>query len=398
MIKISKRLQAIKPSATLAMNAKAREMRAQGVDVISFAAGEPDFDTPANIREAGKRAIDEGLTRYTPSSGMPELKEAIAAKLERDNRLEYSADEITVSCGAKHAIYNALQAAIDPGDEVIVPAPYWVSYPDQVALAGGTTVTLPTYATTGFRITPEQLDKAIGGKTRAIILNYPSNPTGSTYSAEELKALGELLAEKGILIISDEIYEKLLFNGGTHVSIAAAHPPCRENTVVVGGVSKSYAMTGWRMGFAAGPAEIISRMSMLAGQQISGIPGFVQKACLEALGGPQEEVARMRDEFKRRRDLMIERLATIEGVRCHVPDGTFYLFPHVDEHLGKSSGGRQIETSLDLADYLLEVAHIATVAGEPFGAPGHLRLSFATSTENIEEGTARLAEALGGLA
>ncbi len=398
MIKLSKRAQLLKPSATLSMAAKARQMKAGGVNVVSFATGEPDFDTPVAIREAGKRAIDEGLTRYTPSGGLPELKAAIREKLRRDEGLNYSDDEVIVTCGAKQAIFDALQVMIDPGDEVIVPAPYWVSYPEQVQLAGGTPVFLKADEGNAFKLTPSQLEKAISSRTRAIILNYPSNPTGSTYSRNELAAIAKICVERNVAIISDEIYEKLLFIDAPHVSIASAHPSARDITVVVNGVSKAYAMTGWRMGYAAGPREIISKMSAFVEQDNSGIPGFVQRACVTALTSPQDDVTRMRDEFKLRRDLMLKRLLAIPGIRCHVPDGTFYLLPNMRAYLDRNIGGRQISDATSLAEYLLESAHIATVSGDPFGAPGHIRLSYATSRENIEEGVRRLAEALAKLA
>ncbi|MFH1829150.1 MAG: pyridoxal phosphate-dependent aminotransferase [Pseudomonadota bacterium] len=394
MIKISKIAANMKSSATLDVAAKAKKMRAQGKDVISFATGEPDFDTPLAIREAGKQAIDQGLTRYTPSSGIPELKAAVRDKLARDNSLEYEEDEITITCGAKHAIYNALQAIVDPGDEVIVVAPYWVSYPEQVRLAGGTPVIVETDAQNAFRTSALEIENAITKRTAAIILNYPSNPAGSTYSKEELAELGEVLVKHKVAIISDEIYEKLIFGESKHVSIAKACPACKDFTIVVNGVSKSYAMTGWRMGWACGPSNVISKMSTLCGQQISGIPAFVQRACIEALEGPQDEVKRMRDEFARRRDIMFEKLKIIPGIKCHLPDGTFYLFPNMSHYMGKSYGDRKIADANELAQYLLDDAHIATVSGEPFGAPNHVRLSFATSRERIEEGMARLANSL----
>ena len=398
MIEISKRAKEMAPSATIAMATKAKQMRADGIDVISFAAGEPDFDTPTAIREAAKAGIDEGLTRYPPSAGTPELRSAICEKLKRDNGLEYAVDEITVSCGAKHAIYNALQVITNPGDEVIIPAPYWVSYPEQVKLAGATPVIVKTDPKNEFKLKPSDLEGAITDRTRAIIMNYPSNPTGSTYSEKELKELGEVIAKHSVAIISDEIYEKLVYGGESHCSIAKACPACKPLTIIVNGVSKAHAMTGWRMGFAAGPKAIIAKMSSLSGQQLTGIPGFVQKACAEAIKGPQDEVERMRQEFMERRDLMHERLAAIPGIECRVPNGAFYLFPYVGSYFGKGVGGKKIGNSTDLAGYLLEEAHIATVSGDPFGAPGHIRLSYATSRENIEEGVKRMADALSKLA
>lgn len=385
------------PSATLAMAAKAKAMKADGADVISFAAGEPDFDTPAHICQAGIRGIEEGLTRYTPSSGTPELKAAIREKLERDNALGYTEAEITVTCGAKQAIYNALQVMVDPGDEVIVPAPYWVSYPEQIKLAGGAPVIVGTDPGRAFKLQVEDLANAVTDRTRAIILNYPSNPTGSTYTREELRAFGAFLAKKNIVIISDEIYEKLVYDNATHTSIAAASPECKPLTILIGGVSKAYAMTGWRMGFAAGPLEVISKMSALAGQQNSGIPGFIQTACAEALTGAQDDVERMRREFAKRRTAMYEGLMSIPGVRCHLPEGAFYLLPDISHFLGRRADGVRIETSDELAAFLLDKAHIATVSGTPFGAPGFIRLSYAASLEQIEEGIRRMAKALAKL-
>lgn len=394
MIEISKRAKEMVPSATLAMSAKAKRMKEDGIDVISFAAGEPDFTTPDAICQAAIQAIDEGDTHYTPSAGIPALRAAICKKLSLDNGLEYSADEVTVTCGAKQAIYNALQVLIDAGDEVLIPAPFWVSYPEQVKLAGGTPVVLETKAENSFKLVPAELEGAITERTRAIILNYPSNPTGSTYSGEELAELGKILAKHNVAIVSDEIYEKLIYGADAHVSIAKAHQPCKDITIVVNGVSKAYAMTGWRMGYAAGSKEVISKMSSLTGQQTSGIPGFVQQACIEALAGPQDDVVKMRSEFAKRREIMHRLLCDLPGIHCHLPDGAFYLLPDVSTWFGKGNGERRIENSTDLANYLLEEARIATVSGDPFGAPGYIRLSYATSREKIEEGMKRMAEAL----
>jgi aspartate aminotransferase len=397
MTRISQRACAMSPSATLAMAAKARRMRAEGVEVISFATGEPDFVTPPAIREEAKRALDEGLTHYTPSAGIPELKRAVVNKLARDNGLKYDDDEVTITCGAKQAIYNALQVIIDPGDEVIIPAPYWVSFPDQVRLADGKPVIITTTIDGSFKVTPKALEQAITSRTRAIILNTPSNPTGSAYTQEELERIGGLMCRHGITVISDEIYEKLTYDGFVHTSIAAAHPPAKEITIVVGGVSKAYAMTGWRMGFAAGPKEIITKMTMLVGQQITGIPAFVQRACVAAFDGAHEEVERMRREFESRRDLMLKRLLTVPGISCHKPEGAFYLFPNVGSYLGRKWKGHTMDSATALANFLLEEGHIAVVSGDPFGAPGHIRLSYAASREDIEEGIRRLKEALAKL-
>jgi aspartate aminotransferase len=397
MTHLSQRAREMQPSATLAMDAKTKQMIAAGTDVVSFATGEPDFDTPKAIREIGKKAIDDGLTRYAPSAGTLELRAAIREKLRRDNGLDYADDEVTVASGGKQAIYNALQVLIDPGDEVIVPAPYWVSYPDQVRLAGGTPIIVPTRATNAFKLQPEELERAIMSRTRAIILNYPSNPTGSTYGRDELAALAKVLVERGVAIISDEIYEKLLYGGLSHASIAAAHPPARALTILINGVSKAYAMTGWRMGYAAGPRDVIAKMTAIVSQQTSCVPGFVQKACAAALAGPQDDVLRMRAEFEARRDLMLERVLAIPRLACHIPEGAFYLLPSVEAYLGRSFEGRRIADASALAELLLSEAHVATVSGDPFGAPGYLRLSYATSRERIEEGMRRMAALLAKL-
>jgi aspartate aminotransferase len=395
MNKLSKRAKEMKPSATLAMAARAASMRADGIDIISFATGEPDFTTPMAICNVAKKGIDDGLSHYTPSAGIPELKKAICKKLARDNGLEYAENEVTVTSGAKQAIFNALQVMIDPGDEVIIPAPYWVSYPTQVRLAGGTPVIISASADENFKISPDELRANITERTKAIILCSPSNPSGSAYTRDELAAIGELLSENEIGIISDEIYEKLVYDNFKHVSIVKACPAVREHTVVINGVSKAYAMTGWRMGFAAGPSEIISKMTMLTGQQTTCLPAFVQKACAAALDGiVDDEIESMRCEFSKRRNLMLEKLSNIDGISCHTPEGAFYLFPKVNEYFGKKFGERPINTAKDLAELLLEEGHIAVVSGEPFGAPEHIRLSYATSEENIKEGVRRFSNIL----
>jgi aspartate aminotransferase len=395
MLNISARTKRVAPSATLAMAAKAAELKANGVDVISFATGEPDFDTPRNISAAGKTAIDQGLTRYTPTNGIPELRRAIAKKLMNDNGLTYSSDEIAVTCGAKQAIYDAIQAITDPGDEVIIPAPYWVSYPDQVMLADGVPVLIHTDASCEFKIAVGALKKVVTKKTRAIILNSPSNPSGAAYTGDELRDIGKFCVDNNIIVISDEIYEKLVYDGFRHVSIADACKEAKATTIVINGVSKAYAMTGWRIGYAAGPREVISRISNLVGQQISGIPAFVQKAAIEAMCGPQDELEAMRKEFEARRDIMLEALISIRGVKCPVPKGAFYLFPDMSKYFGGKKG---LENADRLAQYLLEDAHIATVSGVPFGSPANIRFSYATSRKNIEEGMRRLIASLSKIA
>lgn len=394
MIKLSKKAKLVSPSATLGMAAKARQMKAKGIDVISFATGEPDFDTPSFIKESAIKSLNAGNTKYTPSSGIPELKNAIREKLKRENNLDYTENEITVTCGAKQSIYNALQVLVDEGDEVIIPAPFWVSYPDQVRLAGGSPVIAQTRENPAFKITPTELLKYITDKTRVVILNSPSNPTGSAYTKDELAEIGNVVAGRDITIISDEIYEKLVYGNFQQSSIAYACPQIKNQTIVINGVSKAYAMTGWRMGYAAGPAEVISKMTIFLEQQISGIPGFIQHACVDALTGSQNEMKKMRGEFEKRRDMMLEMLSTISGIECHIPEGAFYLLPNIEKYLGKIIHGRTIKDATALADYLLEEAHIAVVSGDPFGAPGHIRFSYATSRENIEEGVNRLKIAL----
>lgn len=391
---LSKRVQSIKPSATLAIEAEAKTLKAQGIDVISFGAGEPDFDTPENIKEAGNKAISSGFTKYCPVSGTPDLKQAIIAKFSRDNNLYYTHDEIIVSCGAKHSIYNLFQAIFDKGDEVIIPSPYWVSYPDMAVLAGAKPKILKTKESESFKISPEILSNAVNKKTKAVVINSPSNPTGSAYSVDELKAIAEICVQKNILIISDEIYEKLVYDNFKSVSIASLSEKAKERTVVINGVSKSYSMTGWRIGYAAGPKEIISAMTNIQSQSTSNPTSISLKAATEALAGPQESVEKMRQEFEKRRDYIVNRLNNIKGVKCFKPQGAFYVFPNVKGLLGKSFQGNNISTSFELAQYLLEKARIAVVPGEPFGAPGYLRLSYAASLENIQKGLDRFEEAI----
>lgn len=393
MAHLSKRAQQLKPSATLGMAAKAAELRAKGVNVISFATGEPDFDTPDNIKDAAKASLDRGDTKYAPSAGIPQLRKAIAAKMKRDNNLTYAPEEITVSCGAKQAIANALLAIVDDGDEVIVPAPYWVSYPAQIKLAGGKPVIIDTTAN-DMKLTPDQLTDACSKNARALILNSPSNPTGAVYTAEELKALARVCREKDLVVISDEIYEHIIFDDAKHVSIANVDEALRDNIIIINGVSKSFAMTGWRLGWATGPKEIIAKMNQLAGQQTTSPATFVQHAAVAALEGPFDEVRRMCAAFAERRDRMCAMLNDINGISAERPAGTFYSFANIKALIGKRHGNTKIIDDLALAELLLTEGHIATVAGTPFGAPGFMRFSFATSFENIEEGMGRLRDVL----
>lgn len=357
---------------------------------MDFGAGEPDLDTPPNIKEAAKQAIDRGFTKYTPTSGTRELKEAICRKLKKDNGLDYGPEEVLVSCGAKHSIFNAIMALCDEGDEVILPSPYWVSYPEMIKLAGATPVVIRTTQRDDFKIKPAQLGEAINPRTKLIILNSPSNPTGVVYSKEELQALSEILVEAGVYCISDEIYEKIVYDGREHVSIASLAPEIKNLTIVVNGVSKTYSMTGWRIGYAAGPEEIIRAMSNLQDHSTSNPSSISQAAALEALEGPQDSVVEMVRVFAKRRDLIVERLNSLEGVSCLKPEGAFYVFPNFLQILGRNYGGRKINDSLTLAELLLTEAKVAVVPGTAFGEDDHLRLSYATSVENIVKGMNRI--------
>lgn len=391
-MRLSKRVSSIGSSPTLGITAKAKKMQAEGIDIIGFGAGEPDFDTPANIKEAAKKAIDAGFTKYTPPSGIPELKVAICEKFKRDNDLDYEPEEIIVSCGAKHAIFNAILALCDDDDEVILPSPYWVSYPEIIKFARANPVVIKTTQQNNFKITPEQLRDAITPKTKLIILNSPSNPTGIVYTKKELQPLGEILVEAEICCVSDEIYEKSIYDGKEHVSIASLSPEMRKLTIVVNGVSKSYSMTGWRIGYAAGPREIIRAMSNLQSHSTSNPTSISQKAALEALKGQQKDMGEMVRAFAERRNYIVGRLNSIERIRCLMPEGAFYVFPNVSQLLGKKYNGQTIEDSFLLTELLLIEARVAVVPGAVFGDDDHLRLSYATSMENIAEGMDRIEE------
>lgn len=384
-MEFSKRILKIKPSATLSAAAKAKELQAKGIKITDFTVGELTFHTPQKIKEACKKAIDENWTRYAIVPGILELRQAITARIKKDYAISYSPDEVIVTCGAKHAIYNVLQVLLNEGDEVLIPTPYWVSYPDQVLLADGKPVFLTTDEKNGFKTTPQQLEKSITPKTRLFILNTPSNPAGACYSGEELKALGKICAKNNILVLSDEIYDKLVFDNFKHTSFVQACPEMQDRTILINGSSKSYSMTGWRMGFAAAPKPIIDKMKILQSQELTSIPTFVQKACVEAFNGCDKEVEEMRKEIQKRRDVMHAELSKIKGVECLKPEGAFYLFPNM-KAFGKPTS--------ELADYLLEEAHVATVAGEGFGAPGYLRLSYVCETDVIREGIEKIKKAL----
>jgi aspartate aminotransferase len=393
-MELAKRVKGIKPSPTLAVDAKAKALQAQGVDIIGFGAGEPDFDTPDNIKEAAIKAIKAGFTKYTPAGGTEELKKAICQKLKKDNNLDYEPAEILVSCGAKHSLYNICQALFQPGDEVLIPAPYWVSYPDMVMLAEAAPVIMKTTEKNGFRITAAELEKAITPRTKALILNSPSNPTGASYTVNDLKALADVVVQKGITVISDEIYEKLVYDGFTFSSIASSDPALKAQVIVVNGVSKSYSMTGWRIGYAAGPKNVIGAMTNIQSQSTSNPTSIAQKASLEALNGPQDFIQMMVKEFDKRRTYMVERLNALPGVSCFKPTGAFYAFPNFSGVFGKKAGSLTITDSSSLAQYLLESVNVAVVPGVAFGADANIRLSYATSFANIEKGLDRIQQAI----
>ena len=391
--RVSQRMARLSPSMTFAMNQMSNDLKAKGIDVVNMSLGEPDFNTPEHVKAAACAALDENYTHYTPVPGSLSLKEAIIGKLQRENGLTYGPAEILVSNGAKQSLCNAVMALVDEGDEVIIPAPYWVSYPQMVLLAGGTPVHVDTGIDQGFKMTPEQLEKAITPRTRMLILCSPSNPSGAVYSQEELEALSEIiLRHEGLLVLSDEIYEHLNYVGA-HASIASCKG-MRERTILINGVSKAYAMTGWRLGFMAAPKWIVSACGMLQGQYTSGPCSVSQKAAEAAWRGPQACVEEMRQAFERRRNLLVGLLRGIPGLEVAVPEGAFYLFPKCSSFFGKTDGTRVIKTSTDLAMYLLEVGHVATVGGDAFGAPDYFRLSNATTEEKIVEGAKRMAAAL----
>ena len=391
---VSERAKRVKPSPTLAMDTKAKEMKSQGIDVIGFGVGEPDFDTPDNIKEAAVKAIRDGHTKYTPVGGIPQLKDAIAEKLRKDNGLLYKREEIIVSCGAKHSLYNIAQAILSPGDEVVIPSPYWVSYPAQVLLNDATPVFVKTREEDGFMVNPDELKEYITERTKAIILNYPSNPTGLGYDRSTLEAIADIAVKSNICIISDEIYEKLLYDGAGHISIASLSEEVKACTIVVNGLSKSHAMTGWRIGYAAGPEDIIKAMTKIQSQSTSNPASIAQWAAVEALTGPQDFIRTMVEEFDIRRRFLVDALNNIEGIQCGLPTGAFYVFPNVSGVLGKGYKGRIIEDSSALALYFLEEAGVALVPGSAFGAEGYIRISYATSMENIRKAVERIGEAI----
>ena len=391
-MKLSERAKRISPSVTVELNAKVAQMIREGADVIKMNIGEPDFDTPDNIKEAAKAAIDDGFTKYTPVPGILELRKAIAEKLERDNQISYKAEEICVCTGAKQAIMNALLAVCQEGDQVIIPTPCWVSYESMAEIAGAVPVTVP--AAPGFHLDLEAIERAVNNRTKAVIINTPNNPTGTVYHKGELERLAELAVRYDFYIISDEVYEKLIYEGEKHVSIASVSKEAWQHTVTVNGVSKAYSMTGWRIGYMAAPAELAKKASGLQGHMTSAANSIAQKAALEALEGPQDSVERMRREFYKRRQAMYRKLNQMKGVTCLNSSGAFYLMPDVSSFYGKKAGNHVIKDSVDLADYLLEEAGVAVVPGEAFCAPDHLRLSYSNSMEKLMWGLDRMETAL----
>lgn len=389
----SEKYMAIEPSVTLAINAKGKKMREAGIDVIGFSAGEPDFKTPENIREAAIKAIQEKSITYTAASGMSELKKAIAAKLKKDNGLNYDISEIVVSNGAKHSLRNAIEAISNPGDEIIIPTPYWVSYVELVKMSGAKPVLVFGKEENEFKVSADQLRSAITEKTKAIILNSPSNPTGAVYEAEELKSIADLATEKDLIIISDEIYEQLIYEG-EHLSIASLSDAIKERTILVNGMSKAYAMTGWRIGYTASNSKLSSIMGNIQSHATSNPNTIAQYASIEALEGSEDAVKKMKSEFHQRRDLMVRLINEVVLLSCNTPKGAFYVMVNISKVIGKTLNGIEIKGSIDLADYLLEKARVAVVPGIAFGADEYIRLSYATSQENIQEGIRRIHAAL----
>ncbi|MBD2310463.1 pyridoxal phosphate-dependent aminotransferase [Desertifilum sp. FACHB-1129] len=380
-MKLAARVGQVTPSLTLAISAKAKAMKGQGIDVCSFSAGEPDFDTPDRIKAAAKQALDEGKTKYGPATGEPRLREAIAHKLRTDNQLSYQTENIIVTNGGKHSLYNLMVALLDPGDEVIIPAPYWLSYPEMVKLAGGTPVIVNTDGSTHYKITPQQLRAAITPQTKLFILNSPSNPTGMVYTPQEIQALAEVVVDSNIWVVSDEIYEKILYDGATHLSIGAVSPEAFSRTIISNGFAKAYSMTGWRIGYLAGPVELISACSTIQGHSTSNVCTFAQYGAIAALEGPQDCVEEMRQAFAKRREVMFNGLNAIDGIHCVKPDGAFYMFVDISQ-TGLSS--------LAFCEKLLETQQVAAIPGIAFGEDRNIRFSYATDMATIEKGLERL--------
>ncbi|MBW4624963.1 MAG: pyridoxal phosphate-dependent aminotransferase [Brasilonema octagenarum HA4186-MV1] len=379
-MKLAQRVSQVAPSITLAIAAKAKAMKAEGIDVCSFSAGEPDFDSPAHVKAAAQKALDEGKTKYGPASGEPKLREAIARKLKTDNGLDYKAENVIVTNGGKHSLFNLILALIEPGDEVIIPAPYWLSYPEMVTLAGGVSVIVPTDVSTGYKITPEQLRKSITPKTKLFILNSPSNPTGMVYTPEEIQAIAQIIVETDILVVSDEIYEKILYDGVKQVSIGSLGPEIFERTIISNGFAKAYSMTGWRIGYLAGPVDLIKATITIQSHSVSNVCTFAQYGAIAALEGSQDCVGEMLQAFAKRREVMYERLNAIPGLTCPKPDGAFYLFPDISKTGLKS---------LDFSNRLLEKEQVAVIPGIAFAGDDNIRLSYATDMATIEKGMDR---------
>jgi aspartate aminotransferase len=393
-MKIGKKTQGIKPSVTLALAAKAQVLRAEGVDLVNFTAGEPDFDTPQRIKDAAIEALKKGMTKYTDVRGIEPLRVAIVEKYQREYGLTYTKDEVMVSCGGKHALYNLMQALIDDGDEIIIPSPYWVSYSDIALLAGGIPKLVQTREENGFRMTAAELEKALTPKTRMFVLNSPSNPTGAAYTRDQLESLGRVLERHDCLVLSDDIYEKIVYDGFQFHAISALNPRLRDRTIITNAVSKTYAMTGWRIGYALGPKEAIAAASKIQSQSTSNPTSIAQAAAVEAIRGPQDEVPMMVAEFKKRRDAIVPRLNSIPGLKCFKPQGAFYVFPSVRALFGKNYKGKALATPADVVEYFLEVARVLAVPGEDFGSSENIRISYATSMQEIEKGCARIEEAV----
>ena len=389
-MKVSKRAQAVPPSATMAVDAKAKELKAKGVDIVGFGVGEPDFDTPQYIKDAAIAALKAGKTKYTATPGILELRKAIAEKLLRENNLKYTPEQIIVNIGAKHSVYESMQAVLDEGDEVILPAPYWVTYPETIKLAGGVIKVIQTDIANSYKITPEQLKKAITKKTAMLLINSPNNPGGFTYTPEELAAIAKVLEGTDIMVLSDEIYEKLVYGDTKFVSFAALNEDAYKRTVTINGFSKTFAMTGWRLGYAAGPLEVIKAMDRLQSHMTQNPVSFVQAGALVAFSDPNNEGEKMRLEFEKRGKYMADGLNAVKGVRCPKPTGAFYCFPDVSAHYGRTIGGKKIQNSMDFASALLQQAGVALVPGGPFGCDKNVRMSFATSMEQITKGLDRL--------
>ncbi len=397
IMRISQRCQRVTGSLTLAIDAKAKEMKQKGIDVVGFGAGEPDFDTPEHIRKAAKDALDLGKTRYTPAAGMPELRQAICDKLKRDNGLDYVPQQIVVSNGAKHSLFNSFQALLEEGDEVIVPGPYWVSYPEIVRMAGGVPVIVEGREENNFKPTIDDFRAAVTDKTRAVVINSPNNPNGFVFTREELQAIGDLAIEKDLSIVSDEIYEFLVYDGAEHISIASLSPEIKERTIVINGMSKAYAMTGWRIGYTASPLNAAKAMTNFQSHSTSCPNSIAQYAALTALSGPDDQLKSMVAEFDRRRRRIVELINEISGLSCKPPKGAFYVMMNISGVFGKRYNGAPIVDSMSFTQLLLDNSHVAVVPGAGFGADAYVRLSYATSMENIEKGLARIKEFVGKL-